>query len=122
MSSALAPTATASRASAESLLIERFRRDFAELSELAQRNPAAADVIAAAVAASLRSAFPMQVVTHAAPTTSVRVPVGGGVYELTAEDNGLRIYVQEASGHDATLLVPAESFVKDAASVGKAVR
>lgn len=120
-SPALATTITPGDSS-EPDLIERFRSAFHELSELAQRNPAGADVIAATIAAQLRSAFPMQVVTHAAPTTSVRVPVGGGVYELTAEENGLRIYVQEASGHDATLLVPAEAFVKDAASVGKAVR
>ncbi len=107
---------------ADDALIERFRRAFHDLSELAQRNPAAADLIASTVAASLRSAFPMQHVAHSAPCTSVRVPVGGGVYELTAEENGLLVYVQEASGKDAALLVPAEAFCRDAIAVGKAVR
>lgn len=115
-------TATAPRASVESVLIEQFRSAFHTLTELAQHNPAGADVIAAAVAAQLRSAFPMMAVQHAAPTTSVRVPVGNGVYELSAVEGGMLLYVQEPGGRDAALTVPAEAFVKDAAAVGKAVR
>lgn len=120
MTAALATTAP--RASSEADLIERFRSAFHDLSELAQHNPAGADVIAATIAAQLRSAFPMMTVQHAAPTTSVRVPVAGGVYELTAVEGGLLIYVQEPGGRDAALTVPAVEFVKDATSVGKAVR
>jgi hypothetical protein len=114
-------TAQTAPAPSEPDLIERFRSAFHDLSELAQHSPAAADTIAAAVAAQLRSAFPMQQVTHAAPITGVRVPVAGGVYELTAVEGGMLLYVQEPGGRDAALTVPAVEFVKDACAVGKAV-
>jgi hypothetical protein len=68
MATAIKPTPDA-----ESLLIEQFRSAFHALSELAQHNPAGADVIAATIAAQLRSAFPMQVVTPA--RSGVRTPI-----------------------------------------------
>jgi hypothetical protein len=67
MATAIKPTPDA-----ESALIEAFRSAFHALSELAPRNPAAADRIAQTIQAQMRSAFP----TAAPPARSgIRTPI-----------------------------------------------
>lgn len=92
-------------------LARRFAACFEAAKELQKTQSSEVAALFEAVAAHLRSAAPLALLGPSSmlePLTEARIPLAdGALVELTVTERGVLMYVQDASGHDVAVPVPA---------------